>query len=188
MLENSQSNPKAHTSFNWTFEKAFVMILIGTLIGAFLGSMLWLLLPGPRANRSELWTILGFGAAFGGWVSFFSCVSFSLIHRIRENVRRSALRMMLTFAILSGIAGAPVFFFFGDASDGGRPRNRSRSLWRSYWRDTRNMPVFCNVSAKGKRDDKIGKEAWLEHVFGEKRSVRSRKSSWFFDPRSELPA
>lgn len=114
MLENSQSNPKAHTSFNWTFEKAFVMILIGTLIGAFLGSMLWLLLPGPRANRSELWTILGFGAAFGGWVSFFSCVSFSLIHRIRENVRRSALRMMLTFAILSGIAGAPVFFFFGD--------------------------------------------------------------------------
>jgi hypothetical protein len=114
MIGWSQSNSKADASFGWKFEKTFFMIFVSTLIGALLGSILWLLLPGPSLDWSTLWSAAAFGAFFGGWVGLIAYLLFGCVRRLREFGTRSALRMILTFIFLGGIAGAPVFFPFGD--------------------------------------------------------------------------
>jgi len=111
--KSSQDRAGTQTSYESKTARLF-SILLGTLIAGFAGSILWLLLPGPELDRSQLWTAIGFGAFFGGWVGLASSVSFNFIRRLHQYATRSALRTILTFVLLGGIAGAPIFFPFGD--------------------------------------------------------------------------
>lgn len=113
MLEPIRRNPKV-ASAGFKHTRALTETLVGTSIAAFLGSTLWLFLPGPRLNWSEVWPAVGFGAFFGGWVGLISCLCFGFIRKVRHYGTRSPLRMILVFVLLGGIAGAPVFFPFGD--------------------------------------------------------------------------
>lgn len=114
MLGQPLSNSDADASFDWKFKKTFFMTLGSTLIGVFLGSFLWLLLPGPSLDWSTFWSAAAFGAFFGAWVGLIATLLFRCVRRIREYGTRSPLKMIVTFIFLGGLAGAPVFFPFGD--------------------------------------------------------------------------